>query len=359
MTKVAIIFLVFSYFLSELPSKTKQKRFFCIFSVLGLILISGLRSIELGYDTENYLTIFHESSNISWSEIIKSFWDNYFTNDYLSRDPGFVVLEKSIGLLTNNDQLYLIFIAIICIVPISRFIYSHTNNKKEALLAFTYYVFFYYSYIPNSSIRQSVALSILLLAYNYLGKGKVFPCIIVVVFASFIHKTALIFVIFLLLHVLKLNKVFFKYCLFLYVLFLIFYQQLSPYITMLFGDVYSMYASSDYFSGRQQSFTYIIFLTLIYMMFLIPVFLGYEKDFEKRKLLYLGSGMAFVLTPFMLITPTILRITVFFAVCNFVIIPHTIKLYKSPYSNIIYLSILLLLVFMGVYSGEDYYFFWE
>jgi len=359
MTHFAILSLILAYFLSEISSEANKKKWLCILSALFLILISGLRGVNLGYDTENYLNSFHSSFNISWSEISQSFVSKYFATDYLARDPGFIFIEKSIGILTNNDQLYLIIIAIICIVPVSSFIYFHTNSKNAALLAFTYYVFFYYSYIPNSAIRQSVALSILLLAYNYLGKGKVIPCLFVVVLASFIHKTALVFVIFLLLHVLKLNKVFFKYCLFFYVLFLIFYQQLSPYIPMLFGDVYSMYASSVFFSGRQRSFTYIIFLTLIYMMFIIPVFRGYEKDFEKRKLLYLGSGMAFVLTPFMLIDPTILRITVYFAVCNFVILPHSIQLYNPTYSKIIYWSLLLLLVFMGLYSWDSYNFFWE
>lgn len=359
MTHFAILSLILAYFLSEIPSKANKKKYFCLLSALFLILISGLRGINLGYDTENYLDSFHASVNITWENFFHSFVSRYFTTDYFERDPGFLLIEKTIGLITNNDQLYLIIIAIVCIVPISRFIYSYTDNKYGALLAFTFYVFFYYGYIPNSAIRQSVTLSILFLAYYYLGKGKVIPCLIVVVFASFIHKTALIFILLPFLHILKLNKVFFKYCIVLYIILLLYYQQLSPYITLLFGDAYSGYASSDYFVGNQRSYTYIIFLTLIYIMTLIPVFKGFEKNFEKSKLFYLSSGIAFVLTPLMLIEPTILRITVYFSVCNFVIIPHSIQLYKPQYSKVIYLSLLLLLVFMGVYSWDSYNFFWE
>lgn len=359
MTYFAILSLILAYFLCEIPSEANKKKWFCLLSALFLITISGLRDINLGYDTENYLYSFHSSLNTSWNKLMSSFVSMYFTADYQGRDPGFLIIEKSISLLTNNDQLYLIFIAIICIVPISKFIYSYTNSKNEALLAFIYYAFFYYSYIPNSSIRQSVALSLLLLAYNNLGKGKVIPCLIVVVFASFIHKTALVFILLILLHLLKLNKIFIKYCMAIYVLILLFYQQLSPYIMLFFGDVYTRYASSEYFLREERSYTYIIFLTLIFVMTLIPIIKGYENNFEKKKLLYLGSGVAFVLTPFMLIDPTILRVTVYFAVCNFVVIPHSIQLYKPQYSKIIYWSLLLLLVFMSVYTRDSYYFFWK
>ena len=359
MIHFAILSLILAYFLSEISSESNRKKWFCILSALFLIAISGLRSITLGYDTENYINGFHSSSNTSWGEYFNSFVIRYFTTNYEERDPGILFVEKLIGLFTNNDQLFLTFIAIICIVPISKFIYSRTNSRNGALLAFTYYVYFYYSYIPNSAIRQSVALSVLLLAYYYLEKSKVIPSLIAVVFASFFHKTALFFVLLVFLHRLKLNKVFFKYCFAIFIIFLVFYQQLSPYVTQLFGGVYSEYASSYFFSEHQRSYTFIIFLTLIYVITLVPVFKGYEGGGEKIKLLYLGSGMAFVLTPFMLIEPAVLRITVYFAVCNFVLIPHSIQLYKPQYSKIIYLSIFLLLVFMGVYSWDPYYFFWE
>ena len=359
MTHCSIILLLLLYLISELSIITHKKKFFCVLSSLGLTLISGLRSSSIGYDTENYLDSFHSARLVPWSELSSNFFSSYFSTDYFGRDPGFRVIEKVIAIFTDNDQIYLLTIAVIIIFPISFFIYSKIDDKKSALIAYIYYTFFYFSYIPNSAIRQSITLSIILLAYRFLNKEKYFQSIALIFIASTIHKTALIFLILLFLQRLKLNKVFFKYCIVIYILFLLSYQQLSPYITLLFGDAYSRYASSDYFVGNQRSYTYIIFLTLIYIMTLIPVFKGLEKNFEKRKLFYLSSGIAFVLTPLMLIEPTILRITVYFSVCNFVIIPHSIQLYKPQYSKVIYLSLLLLLVFMGVYSWDSYNFFWE
>lgn len=359
MTKVAIIFLVILYFLSELPSKTKQKSFFCVFSVLGLILVSGLRSIELGYDTENYLNSFHESSNISMGEIIKSFWGNYFTADYLSRDPGFAVFEKIISLFTSSDQIYLLLVASLCIIPIGMLIFNKTRDKKDAFLAFMYYVFFYFNYIPNSAIRQSISLGILLLAYKFIEKERNLYALLFVLLASTIHKSSLVFLLLLLLHSLKLHKFLFKYALVLYGVFLFFYQALTPYIVLLFGDVYSNYVSSDFFSGTERSYTFIIFLTLIYLMTLIPVIIGKEKNFENNKIMYLSSAMALSLTPFMLITPTILRITVYFAVYNFVLIPHSVRLYKTTLAKLIYISLILLFLITTILSSSNYSFYWQ
>ena len=359
MSHIAILSLILIYFFSDIPSDKNKKKFFCILSAICLVLISGLRGVNMGYDTENYLDTFHASANISWGEIFKSFFSRYFSPEYLERDPGFMLVEKTIGFVTNNDQIYLILIAIITIVPITAFVYSQTNSKKELLLSLTYYVSFYFSYIPNSSIRQSVALSILLIAYKFLGKDKIIPCLIAVFFASTIHKTALIFVFLVILHILKLNKAFFRFAPVIFVFFLLTYEQFAPFITLVFGDAYSSYASSSYFAGEQRSFTFIIFLTLIYIMTLVPVLLRYEKDFYSNKLMYLSAGMAFVLTPFMLIDPTFLRVTVYFAIFNFVLIPHSIQLYKPLMSKIIYLSIFLLLVFSSIMTWDAYNFYWE
>ena len=74
----------------------------------------------------------------------------------------------------------------------------------------------------------------------------------------------------------------------------------------------------------------------------MPVFKGDERDFEKRKLLYLSSRMAIILSPFMLIEFSVVRITAYFEVCNSVIIPYLIQLYKPQYSKNIYLSLFYL-----------------
>ncbi len=353
----SIIVILLLFFLCISINSHGKKKLFCIITTVFLILISGLRSISVGFDTESYLSMLKNANSISWHNLMSNFFLYYLGSDYSDRDPGFIVFEKMILAITSNEQLYLIIIATICIVPISILIYKYSRDIKSELMAYLYFVFFYFSYIPNSAIRQALALSFLLLGYNSLDKNKLTRCLLCVFIASTIHKSAILFLLFVVFYKLNLHKLLFKYGLIIFGFFLLFYESVAPFIS-LFGDVYSEYGSSDYFSSTQRSYSFIIFIVLIYLMTLIPLITNRDKDFEKYKNFYLGSAMALFFTPFMLITPTILRITVYFAVFNLVLIPHSLSLYKQIGAKVIYIALITLFLVLSSNTDMAYYFYW-
>lgn len=358
MVVFTIIVLFILFFFCNFLQESQKNKVYCILSAICLILISGLRNIQIGSDTENYLTTFKDTKYIAWHDLFSNFFTSYLGSDYVTRDPGFIFFEKFVGIFIDNNQLYLILIATICIVPISVLIYSNTRNVKASLMAFIYYVFFYFSYIPNSSIRQSLALSLLLVSLSTIKRNKLVRCIAIIFIASTIHKSALIFLLLVIFNKLKWNKILFKYGIFVFLLILTFYQFMTPYVS-IFGGVYSSYGTSDFFIGKEKSYAFIIFLTLIYFMTLLPVLMGLEKEFEKYKMAYLSSSLALFFTPLMLIDPTILRITVYFAVYNFTLIPHSIQLYKPALSKSIYITLIIIFLFAAMRTIGDYNFYWE
>lgn len=359
----SLVSLLIVFFLCNACKPRNAKKAFCIFASVCLILISGLRHPDVGEtsDTYNYLNSFDDAARVSWRTIIKGFFPMYISPTYdgdLQKDPGFTVFEKTVHYFINDHQVYLLFIAILTIIPLSLFIYRNVKNSKAALIAFSYYAFFYFGYIPNSSIRQSIALSLLLLCYHYLQKDKIIKCLFILFIASTLHKSVLIFLVYMLLHKVNANKFVFKHAYILFILAIFLYQIIVPYMSLL-GEIYSGYGESTYYSDNGISYNFLIFIVLLYVLTLLPIITKKEKEFEKYSMAYLASAFTFFLSPMMLIAPAVLRINVFFGIWNFALIPHSIDLYDKSTGRLIALGLLLVFLYMSMGSIDDYRFFWQ
>ena len=143
----ALIIVLLFYFLCKGVKSSIAQKYYCVFVSIGLILISGLRNPAVGEhsDTDNYLHSFDLSASISWKTIFSEFFPTYFSPSFegnLWKDPGFTVFEKIISVFTSSHQIYLVIIAILFIVPLSRFIYRNVKDVRSALFAYSYYVSF-------------------------------------------------------------------------------------------------------------------------------------------------------------------------------------------------------------------------
>lgn len=359
----ALVSILVAYIVISLGKLNNAKKSYCILTAVCLILLSGLRHPAVGEtsDTFNYINSFNDAAKISWKTIINGFFPMYFSPTYdgdLQKDPGFTVFEKAVHYFVNSPQLYLFLIAILTIVPLSCFIYRNVNDSKSALIAFSYYAFFYFSYIPNSSIRQSLALSLVLLCYNYLQKDRIVKCLLVLFVASTLHKSVLIFILFIVLHKINAHKLVYKNAFILFLLAIFLYQMIVPYMSVL-GEIYSGYGESDYYSDNGHSYNFLIFIGLLYFLTLFPVILNREKEFDNYNMAYLASSFTLFLSPLLLIAPAVLRINVFFAVGNFALIPHSISLYDKTTGNLIMIVLLAIFFYMSFGSMNDYMFIWQ
>ena len=76
---IALI-IVWGFFLIQVnPSKVKKK-VYCIIITIQWTLISGLRALSVGSDTESYYNNFEYVKNMSWQVILENCWD-YLFND--------------------------------------------------------------------------------------------------------------------------------------------------------------------------------------------------------------------------------------------------------------------------------------
>lgn len=86
---------------------------------------------------------------------------------------------------------FAIFWVISCLIYIPLIIYLRKTNQKPytALFIFIFSGFFL---ITNNIIRQTLAMALVFISYNFVSKKKYFKFILLILLASMFHKTAII-----------------------------------------------------------------------------------------------------------------------------------------------------------------------
>ncbi|MEY4964167.1 MAG: hypothetical protein RLZZ323_1486 [Bacteroidota bacterium] len=170
---IIVIHLVFGI-LIEL--KTPKKNLFGLYMliVVSVILLAGLRgAIEGDY--------------LSYYDIFKSSITS--TNKELIIEPLYFLFNKFINNLGLNFQIVIIIMAVISVIPKYRFFFRESPNF--GFTAFIYFctVYFIFDFIQ---IRQAVTISLFIIALKFVIERKIIPYIIIVLFATLIHYSAII-----------------------------------------------------------------------------------------------------------------------------------------------------------------------
>lgn len=160
------------------PSKAKNL-IFLFLSFGQLYLLTTLR-LSIGYDYNMYAVAFMDLKT-------QDFWN--FT--YYDWEYGFILITKLLGMILPTFISYYAVIALITLVPVVIFIYK--NTTKVWLGTFMYINFFLF-FMQMNFIRQAIALSITLFAWQFIKKKKFFKFLVVILVASCFHTTALIMV---------------------------------------------------------------------------------------------------------------------------------------------------------------------
>lgn len=165
---------------------------FLICLVLGLQ--SALRSLNVGPDTLQYLNRYEAVKFSSWQNLLSNFINYYFQGNTVNcKDPGYDLLEKAFQLLGFNYRLWLCFVAIVFFSAFAYFLYKNTRNASEACIAFLLYLVLYYSFFSITGLRQTLAQALCLWAFECARRKKALPFFVLVLIASTLHKSALVF----------------------------------------------------------------------------------------------------------------------------------------------------------------------
>lgn len=163
-----VFFSLIGFFL---PRKVNNFLLFICF--ISLLLFAGLR-LNVGFDYDNYKIVF---TDISYNA-------EYFI------EPVFLLFTRIFQTITFDYNAYLFVIALISLSLKFRFLYKYSVLPLVAVLL-------YYSRIYLGSdfgqIRQGIALGVILLTFPYLVKKKFYKFCILVILATLIHVSAILF----------------------------------------------------------------------------------------------------------------------------------------------------------------------
>lgn len=178
-----------TYRLDEVPYKrTVLNVFFFIY-----FLLLALRAETIGVDTANYLDKFVNARTMSWSEWLSG----------RNSEIGFAVLTKLIGFFTKSNQIYLMIISGVIVLPVA---YLYSRESEGQLLSMSLFLVLPMFGMFFSGLRQSIAIAMVVPAYYCVRDRKKVRFILVVLGAMMFHRSAFIISLLYPLYHMRLTK---------------------------------------------------------------------------------------------------------------------------------------------------------
>lgn len=336
--------------------QSDRKFYIIIISVL-LILQSGLRNVAVGADTYAYYEWFERIKLTSWEQIINTV-KQYYQYGF-SKDPGYEVFQKITQLFIGNYQVYLIFIAVILFVSLGFFIYYNTRYISEAMFAFVLYSVLFYSTYSITSLRQSIVGAATLWGFELIKRKKLIPFILLLLIASTIHKSVLIFLPFYFFANFNKTKLIYTAAILVFPLVMIYRRPVAYFIALASGsENYMQYALSDYKAGTP-TFTVLMILVIVFGWIFMKDALKLKPSLSR---VYNTMALAFVFTPLTWVDPSLMRVVIYFSIFMLLFIPKVIEtatIGNSKLRTAIYISMYVILIFLVIRGGGEYKFFWQ
>lgn len=346
-----IIILIIEAIILNKNNSVKNSKIFCILASCQWILISGLRHMSIGADTDAYRIMFETTKNLSWGDIIENFNSILFSGSN-GKDPGYMIFEKLCQYITTNYQVYLIIIALIFTIPLGIIIYRYSKNP---CVSFLIYSCLFYSFFAITGHRQTIVTGLgVLLGYELIKQRKFVKFMLSIIILSTIHKSVLFFIPF---YFIATKKITFKYSIFILISFIaicIFRNKLISFITLLVG--YESYAQQFEGAGTW-TFTAMFLLVVIVGIWRSPIIL--KKDNTDVTIWYNAVFTALLLVPFTFVDPSIMRAVQYFSIFIILLIPEIISSFNIKERPLVYYTSMGVMILMFIKNNPRYMFFWQ
>ena len=234
------------------------------FVVIILTVISGLRSSDIGIDLQ-----LHYARN--YEAIVSTDWNNLV--NYVGGtkyDLGFVLICKVLGLISTDKQWFIFATSLFFYCSYGRYLYRYSDSVfTDVFMFYTSFIYFMFMNI----VAQSIAIGILLLGVDYLVQKKYMKYAAVVLIAAFVHNSALVCMIFILLDILPTKRKYvFGYILSLIVV-LLSMDRLIPALINTFFSQYAWYLEGNIHGEGVSISTFGLAGTMIYFLCICVSFL--------------------------------------------------------------------------------------
>ena len=355
---VLILICILLYYFNKNNDSRKTIKSYVIFITLLLVAVSGFRHEAVGNDTYAYMRAF-DNFSASWSDIFIDFWDAYLNPGVNGngKDPGEQVIIKTLTYVIPNSRCFLFVVSVMILIPLGVFVYRNSETLETPCFFYVFYITMFYPYLPNSAIRQSFALTLLLIGFLLLQKGKWKSFLALLFIATFIHKSIFIAILILPFYYLKQTRVYYRLSLLLFVMMLFTYQYVGILLSAQ-SEIYEMYGTGAFYAYNQ-SVPYMVIL-MMFGLYLVG-WLGIKNDDEAvdMRLMYGGAAMSLVWVVMVRLDPSLIRMTAYFGPWMGLMVPHALRKWKPNSFETIFTLILIIFTIRAFITPDNYHFMWQ
>ncbi len=320
----------------------KNKKQLCIVIAFQMFLILALRDDTLGVDYSNYLAGFKYIKNLSITELFSSF--RLIKTAKLvhpfSYESAYVALNWIVGKIGLDFHGLLVICAAINMISFGNFIYQYSDNPVLSYAMFSALGMYTYCF---GILRQSLAVSIVLWAIPAILENKRIKSIVVIFIGFLFHRTAILFLPFILLVDRNVTKKIFQYCIVIWGVLIII---AVPLYNFFIANVINFFGFSGY-QTAQLEYNYLIIIMSV-VVFVIYFVINF-KVFDNRELNLICWGflLSVFLEIFGMCNEVFARSVEYYFLFSIILIPNLIYKYHTRSTKKI--SEILVYILMIVY----------
>lgn len=292
-------------------------------------------------------------------------WHNYY--EYFQRvlyrpyemdefEVGFRVLNYTIRSFTEEYTIQLFFSGLIL------FLFQSTAIKKLSPFPLLSLTCLFASQVANILfVRQWIAVAILFYSIIYIKKRKFIPFLLLVILATTIHRSSIIFIFSWWIFKAKISIKWMIIWLSLSVLFSFVVQQLLNSLLGTFGGVFiqaklNMYLSESYNSemNEQHNFLFILLKGVankLFVFIISIIILRKEKKEDALKgiinIYWAGALLYFIAIP---ISVSLVRISFAFDIVYIVLVAYIVKSFKKKANRVFIFAVFLLYLSLRLFQ---------
>ena len=344
---IVLMPIVSSYYNTPIDSNNKAKKTYLFWCGLILFLMIALRDKSLGsVDSTNYYN--------NWIKLREMPFDKLPAfMEKSDMESGYLFTVWCISRIFYEPQFVFVLSGLLFSIAVCQTIYF---NSENVMLSMVMYICLGLYMFMLQGLRQSIAISICLLATEHCKKRKFFPFLLSMLLAFLFHRTCIVFTIMYFVYGLKFtSKTKAGLLITAGVLVL-----LAP----LFVKYGNQFLDRAYENTAQSS---ALIASAIYVIILAVAYLFLDKKNTNEELMFFIVmtlfGAAFYLMRYMG-AQVMDRISFYFIMGQNIVLPAVIKKFDNKSKDIIIfvvcgLCILLFLYRLATSYGIVYLFFWQ
>lgn len=346
---IALI-LAFGYVLMYKYKTETNAKIYCGIVALQWILISGLRHISIGADTDNYLLAFERVKTVSWSTLFSNL-KNYLFHGVNMKDPGYDLFQKIFQVFCNDYQIYLLFIAAIFTTIMAIWVYK---NSSMPTFSFILYSVLFYAFYSVTGYRQTLATAFIVFwGYKCIKERKLVKFAVIAFAAFLLHKSSLVFIPFYFIANIPITTVYIVIALVVIAIVALTGKQLYGVVAELFGFSEEQI---EYDVGGAETYAFILTLTCV----IVLLFYYYYKD-RTEKATHIFNITLLTLMSSLLVfqNQSFMRIQQYYALFLMISFPEVILSFDKKSRTLVYVGTVAFLILYLIRNNPKYLFFWQ